>query len=206
MVVSGATAEKVRGYFNMEQMQDLLLPGDDQAAPVLQVTHESGARNRVEARDSLIAFNGRAHELELMKSRWQDTVAGRGHIVLLNGEAGMGKSRLIYELKQHVAMDPSAWVSEAYCSSDQQNKPLHAIVDLLETNLLRGADDDADRLSRLEGYFAQFAIELEPTVPLFAELLGVATGDRYETPQLSPKRKKELLIEAFIDQKRVYIF
>ncbi|MEM7101288.1 MAG: AAA family ATPase [Pseudomonadota bacterium] len=200
VLISSATLENVRGYFTVEPQLEMSLPGDQETQTIVQVTHESGARNRIEARESLVTLNGRDHEFELMKSRWQQTQNGQGSVILLNGEAGMGKSRLVHELKRHVAQDPRAWISECYCSSDFQNRPLHAIGDLFDANLFAEIDDEQAKITRLEGYFAQFGIDLEATVPLFAELLGLPLPDeRYSPPQLSPKRKKEVIIESFIE-------
>ena len=199
LVISASTQRLVRGYFEVQERGSVTLPGSSQPTGLLAVIHESGARNRVEARESLIRLTGRAHELDLLKARWDQTLQGDGQFVLLSGEAGMGKSRLLHELKQYVATNPGAWINECFCSPDTTNRPLHPVIDTFQRDTVGELPDNASRLGALQGLFAQFGFDLTTAVPLFAELLGIDVGDQYEPLQMAPKRKKELITRFVIE-------
>jgi len=199
VVISAATLRLVSGYFETQEQCEVALPGSTAPSKLSLVTHESGARNRVEARETLAGLKGRSHELEQLKTRWDQTLHGGGQFVLLSGEAGMGKSRLLHELKQYVARNPRAWINECFCSPDTNNRPLHPVVDALQRTVIGEQPDDASRLAALQGLFAQFGFDLTIAVPLFAELLGIDPGTQFEPLQMAAKRKKELITQYFID-------
>ncbi|XOV82414.1 MAG: AAA family ATPase [bacterium] len=199
VIMTATTAAVVRGYFDQTDLGAKPYSASQTPIPLFQVQHESGARNRVEARERLVALSGRNSELEMLQRRWQHATQGSGQVALITGEAGMGKSRLLYELKQHVAKDPSAWITECACSSEFANRPLYPIIDMLSRNLFKPTDDDAVRLLKLEGVLTQFGFQLDTQLPLFADLLDISYEDHYALLQLAPKLKKERSIQAFID-------
>jgi predicted ATPase len=79
---------------------------------------------------------GRDKELELLLACWQEAKVGRGQVVSLCGEPGIGKSRLVRTLEGQVAQDPQAWLTACLCSPYYQNTAFHPVIDLLERVVL----------------------------------------------------------------------
>ena len=80
---------------------------------------------------------GREQEVGLLQERWAQVKDGLGQVVLLSGEAGIGKSRLVQVLKEHVATEPQAWLTPCQCSPYYQNSALYPMIELLERVALR---------------------------------------------------------------------
>src|SRR5262249_61311511 len=111
-------------------------------------------RSRLEGAGStgLIPLVGREQEVALLRERWAQVKDGMGQVVLLSGEAGIGKSRLVQVLKEHVAAEPQAWLTPGQCSPYHQNTALYPMIDLLERVALRFAREASlqPNLSKLE--------------------------------------------------------
>jgi predicted ATPase len=97
---------------------------------------------------------GREQEVGLLWERWAQVKDGLGQVVLLSGEAGIGNSRLVEVLKEHVAADPQAWLTPCQCSPYHQNTALYPWIELLERVVLRFEREEApqQKLSKLEGF------------------------------------------------------
>src|SRR5215510_16289120 len=139
VVISAATLPLLGGFFACESLGTHLLKGFAQPIEVYQVRYESMARSRLEAagRASLTPLVGREQEIGLLRERWAQVKDGLGQVVLLSGEAGIGKSRLVQVLKEQVATEPQAWLTPCQCSPYHQNTTLYPLIDLLERVVLR---------------------------------------------------------------------
>ncbi len=135
---------------------------------------------------------GRESESTLLFERWQQVKDGQGQVVLLSGEAGIGKSRLIQVLKDHVADEPHTRL-ECRSSPYYENTALYPITDMLQRNLMWQQDDTPEaKLDKLEQTLRQYDLEIEETVPLFATLLSLSLPeDRYTPLTLSPQRQRQ---------------
>ena len=93
---------------------------------------------------------GRDQEIGLLFERWEQIEEGMGQVVLLSGEAGVGKSRLVQAMKERVAQDPQAWLTPCQCSPYHRNSAFYPVLDLLERIVLQfeRGDDPAKKLSR----------------------------------------------------------
>jgi predicted ATPase len=120
------------------------------------VLSESTARSRLEAAGSigLTPLVGREQEVGLLLERWTQVKDGLRQVVLLSGEAGIGKSRLVQVLMAQVATEPQAWLTPCQCSPYYQNTALYPMIDLLERVVLRfaRAESPEQRVSKLEGF------------------------------------------------------
>jgi predicted ATPase len=142
---------------------------------------------------------GREQEVGLLLERWQQAKERQGQIVLLSGEAGIGKSRLVRVLKDHMADEPHTRL-ECRSSPYYQNTALYPLIDLLQRTLPFQADDTPEqRLEKLERDLHRYPLPLEETVPLFAPLLSLSLSeDRYPPLNLSPQRQRQKTLEAMV--------
>jgi class 3 adenylate cyclase len=190
LVVSAATLQLLGGFFACQPLGLHPIKGLAQPIEISQVLHESMARSRLEAVGSagLTPLVGREQEIGLLVERWAQVKAGRGQVVLLSGEAGIGKSRLVQVLKEHVATEPQAWLTPCQCSPYYQNTALYPLIDVLERVALRFARDEASqhKLHKLEGFLVQYGLTLAEAVPLFASLLSLPLPDTYAPLTLAP--------------------
>src|SRR5207249_9928855 len=103
------------------------------------------ARSRLEAASSTgwTPLVGREQEIGVLLERWAQVKDGLGQVVLLSGEAGIGKSRLVQVLTEHVAAEPRAWLTPCQCSPYHQHTALYPLIDLLERVVLRFDREEA---------------------------------------------------------------
>jgi predicted ATPase len=120
--------------------------------------------------------------------------------VLLSGEAGIGKSRLVQVLQAHVAAEPQAWLTPCQCSPYYQNTALYPMIDLLERVALRFAREESpqQKLRKLEGFVVQYGLPLAETVPLFAALLSLSLDADYAPLTGSPAQQKQQTLQALL--------
>ena len=143
---------------------------------------------------------GREQEVGLLLERWAKVKDGFGQVVLLSGEVGIGKSRLVEVLKEHVATDPQAWLTPCQCSPYHHNSVLYPIIDLLERVVLQFERDETpqQKRSKLEGLLVQHGLSLAEAVPLFASLLSLPLGSSYAPLNMSPEQQKQKTLQAFL--------
>ena len=122
VAISGATQRLVEGFFECDFLGSRKLRGIAKSVDVFRVTRENGARGRLEARAVWTPLVGRQLELEKLRSLWQATRSGNGRVVVLTGEPGVGKSRLIKAFKQSLAQSPCA-VREMRCAPNTVARP-----------------------------------------------------------------------------------
>jgi class 3 adenylate cyclase/predicted ATPase len=202
VLVSAATYRLIEGFFACQQLSTLVPKGFSQPIDVCQLSQESSARSRL---DTVVSARptpmvGRDQEIGLLYERWEQIEEGMGQVVLLSGEAGVGKSRLVQAMKEHVGQDPQAWLTPCQCSAYHRNSAFYPLIDVLERIVLQfeRGDDPAKKLSRLEGFLAQYAIPQLEMVPLFADLLSIPLNDNYTPSNLSPERKKQLILQTIL--------
>jgi predicted ATPase len=202
LVVSAAAVPLLGGFFACRSLGTHRLKGVPQPMEVSQVLYESTARSRLEVVGStgLTPLVGREQELGLLRERWARVKEGLGQVVLLSGEAGIGKSRLVQVLKEHVAAEPQTWLTPCQCSPYYQNTALYPMIDLLERVVLRfeRAESPAQKLRKLEGFVVQYGLPLAEAVPLFAALLSLPLTTDYAPLALSPEQQKQQTLHALL--------
>ena len=117
LVISAATWQLLGGFFACQPLGPMRLHGRVQPLEVYQVLAETTARSRLEAAMStgLTPLVGREQEVGLLRERWAQVKDGMGQVVLLSGEAGIGKSRLVQVLQDYVATEAQAWLTPCQC-------------------------------------------------------------------------------------------
>jgi len=126
-VISAATHRLTAGLFVVEDRGAQALKGIEQPVQLYRVIQPAGVRGRLAAgaaAHGLTAFVGREDELRLLTNRWQRVLEGEGQVVLIIGEAGIGKSRLVQKFQQQIAGTPHIWV-EAAAAPFYQNTPFY---------------------------------------------------------------------------------
>jgi len=201
VLVSAATYQLIEGYFACQEPHNLVLKGFSQPMGVCRIDRVSTARILLyPATTALRPIVGREHETGLLFERWQRINEGMGQVVLLSGDAGIGKSRLLKALEEHVARDPQAWLMPCQCSAYHQNSAFYPVIDLLERSILqfKQSDGPTEKLSRLEGFLVQYGFALPEVVPVFLDLLSVSLDRKYPPSTLSPERQKQLIFETML--------
>jgi class 3 adenylate cyclase/tetratricopeptide (TPR) repeat protein len=206
VVISEETHRLVDGYFDMRSLGIHQLRGTGQATPVHQVVRERVARTRLDAAGSaaLTPLAGRDVEVRQLLDRWEKVKNGHGQVVLLGGEAGIGKSRLVRVMQEHVAADPNAWLTTCQASSYARNTAFHPIIDLLERVVLQFEPDEGAeaKLRKVEGWLVQSGLAPAETLPLMAGLLSLPPDPRHPAHLHDPEREKlktkETLLRALL--------
>jgi class 3 adenylate cyclase/predicted ATPase len=140
---------------------------------------------------------GRQEELGLLLRSWEASKDGHGQAILIQGEAGIGKSRLIDALREQVAGQKHIWITHR-CSPYHTNSTLYPIIERLKRALdWRPEDGEAEKLGKLEAALSAQSLPLPEVVPLYAELLSLPLPEeRYEQSNLDPKQKREATLDA----------
>jgi TOMM system kinase/cyclase fusion protein len=202
LVISAATFQLLGGFFACQPLGTPLLKGLAQPLAVYRVLYESMARSRLEAigTTGLTPLVGREQEIGLLRERWAQVKEGVGQVVLLSGEAGIGKSRLVQVLTEHVAAEPQAWLTPCQCSPYHQHTALYPMIELLERVALRFEREESppQKLSKLEGFLVQHGLLLAEAVPLFAALLSLPLPADYAPLTMSPEQQKQQTLHALL--------
>src|SRR5262249_9469544 len=147
-----ATYRLVQGFFECQALGEHTLRGVTAPVHVYRVLQESGARGRLDVAVTrgLTPLVGRESEVTLLLERWAQVKAGQGQVVLLTGDAGIGKSRLVQVLKDHVTNEPHVrW--ECRSAEYSQNTALFPLVELFQRILRFETQETPDaKLGKLE--------------------------------------------------------
>ena len=202
LMISAATFQLLGGFFACQPLGTPLLKGQAQPLALYRVLYESMARSRLEAVGSTgwTPLVGREQEVSVLRERWAQVKDGRGQVVLLSGEAGIGKSRLVQVLQEHVAAEPQAWLTPCQCSPYHQHTALYPLIDLLERVALRFEREESpqQKLRKLEGFLVQYGLPLAEAVPLLAALLSLPLPADYAPLAESPEQQKQQTLHALL--------
>jgi class 3 adenylate cyclase/predicted ATPase len=202
LVISAATQQLVTGYFRCKVLGTHTLPGLAQPMEVYHVLGASGAQSRLEvaATHSLAPLVGRAQEVGLLRVCWTRVTEGMGQVVILGGEAGIGKSRLVQVLKEHVASEGHPWL-ECQGSPYYQHTALYPLTELLARHLLHLEHEASavQKVRQLEVFLGQYDLSLAETIPLLAPLLSLPLPATYAPVQASPEQQRRQTLHALLE-------
>jgi predicted ATPase/class 3 adenylate cyclase len=202
LVISAATFQLLGGFFACQPLGTPPLKGLAQPLAVYRVLYESMARSRLEAasRTGWTPLVGREQEIGVLLERWAQVKDGLGQVVLLSGEAGIGKSRLVQVLTEQVAAEPRAWLTPCQCSPYHQHTALYPMIELLERVALRFDREESpqQKVGKLEGLLVQYGLPLAEAVPLLAALLSLPLPADYAPVTVSPEQHKQLTLQALL--------
>jgi class 3 adenylate cyclase len=173
VVISQATRRLVGGLFELADLGPRWLKGFAEPLAAWRVEGEGRAEGRFEALhgEHLTPLVGREHELGILLERWSWARDGDGQIVLLSGEPGIGKSRLVRSLIERLAGESHTRL-RYYCSPHHTNSALHPVIEQIERASGLLLEDSAEtRLDKLEAMLAEATENLVEVVPLIGALL-----------------------------------
>ncbi len=202
VVVAERTRALAGDAFSYEEPEERKLKGFPEATKLWRVLGPSGAESRFEALHGrwLTPLVGREHELALLLDRWHQARDGDGQVVLIAGEAGIGKSRITEVLRERIMADDHVQL-RFQCSPYHTNSALFPVIEHLERAAGFEREDASEtKLDKLENLIGQAGAAVNEVAPLFAELLSVPTGNRYPSLVMSPERQKERTLAALADQ------
>ena len=196
VVITAAVQELVAGLFVVEDRGAQQLKGIAHPLKLYRVIQPAVLRRRTHrgAARSPTPFVGREDDLHLLLSRWERAREGQGQLVLVMGEPGIGKSRLVEEFRTQIRDEPHLWI-EGAGEQFSQSTPFHAVTEILEQGLgWRGDESPAERVAQLEHRLEMAGLKLGEAVPLIAELLNLPNPDKYPPLMFAPDQRRKRLL------------
>ena len=201
VVIASGTRRLVGDLFEYRELGAIVVKGIALPVPAWQVLRPSVVESRFEAMRTatLSPLVGREEELDLLQRRWARAKSGEGQVVLVSGEAGLGKSRIAATLQECLAAEPAMRL-RYFCSPYHQDSALFPIVDQLGRAAgFAREDTPAVKLEKLEALAAR-AVPPDEDVAFLADLLSLPASERHPLPNLGPQRKKQRTLEALMRQ------
>ncbi|MGI8553605.1 MAG: ATP-binding protein, partial [Dehalococcoidia bacterium] len=197
IMISGETLRLVRGYFNCDSLGPQRLKGISRAIELYRVRGETEVDNRLDAGRRLVPLLGRNDELQQLAEIWNRASAGDGQAVLVNGEAGIGKSRLVRALRTDVIGENSLRI-ELRCSRYHQHSALHPVFISIERALHFDVHDTPElKLEKLDtGFAGQGSADF---VPLLAALLSLPHSAAYPPLTYTPELQRRRTLDGLVD-------
>jgi class 3 adenylate cyclase/predicted ATPase len=202
LVVDSTTKRLVGSEFEFADRGACSLKGFETPVHVWQVLGIKPSASRFESYRSgrLGNFIGREHETALLLGRWREAVGGEGQVVILCGEAGIGKSRIARSLRDRLAEEDYQTI-QFQCSPYHTNTALYPVITYLRQAAgLTGEDTPPTQLQKLDTLALNNGIYDQTTVSLLADLLSIRAADQHLPPNVSSEKRKEMTLEALVQQ------
>ncbi|MHA1553488.1 MAG: adenylate/guanylate cyclase domain-containing protein, partial [Alphaproteobacteria bacterium] len=201
VIIDSTTRTLLGGLFEFTKLAPRSLKGFEGQVEAWRADGEVGGASRFEAvrGQYLTRYIGRRNELALLRERWELASKGEGQVVLLSGEAGIGKSRLTHELMTGIR-DTVHQRQRLQCSPYHTNSALNPFIGYLERAArFSPADGEADKLTKLEALVQRIRAPSDEAVALLAGLLSVAYEARFGPLDLTPQKTKQRTLELLSD-------
>ena len=201
VVIADGTRRLLGNLFELEDLGASDLKGIAGPARAWAALRASAVGSRFDALHTtgLTALVGREEESELLLRRWSRAQTGEGQVVLLSGEAGIGKSRLTAALLERLAGEPHTRL-RYFCSPQRADSAFHPIIGQMERAAGLAYDDKPRaKLDKLDALLAQTSTPPEDAA-LFAEMLSLPNDGRYPTLDLTPEQRRQRVLEALMSQ------
>jgi class 3 adenylate cyclase/predicted ATPase len=201
VVIAEGTRKLLGNLFELEDLGAKDLKGIAGPTRAWTALRPSSAEGRFEALHTtgLTALVGREEELELLRRRWSRAKTGEGQVVLLSGEAGIGKSRLTAALLESLVTEPHARL-RYFCSPQHADSAFYPIISQMERRAALAHDDTAQaKLDKLDALLAKTSTTKQDAA-LFAEMLSVPNDGRYPAHKLAAQQRRQRTLEALTAQ------
>ncbi len=196
VVITAATHNLVSGLFVVEDLGAHALKGIAEPMRLYRAAGAGVSRRRSFEGRAHTLFVGRGDDMQLLNRRWQSVSDSEGQLVIIMGEAGIGKSRLLDEFRARLKGDPHLWIA---CAGEElhSNTPFHAVTQMLDQGLgWRGDESKEERFAALERALQAAGLKLDEALPLIAELLDLPLSPTYAVVKFSPEQKRKRLFAA----------
>ena len=201
VVIAESTRKLLGNLFELQDLGAKDLKGIGGPVRAWAVLRPASVESRFEAlhASGLTELVGREEELELLLRRWSKAKTGEGQVVLLSGEAGIGKSRLTAALLERLASEPHTRL-RYFCSPQHTDSALYPVIGQMERAAGFAHDDTAQaKLDKLDAVLAQTSTSMQDAA-LFAEMLSLPNDGRYPALDLTPEQRRQRTLEALISQ------
>ena len=203
MVLSSTTRRLIRDHFEFRDLGKFEIKGLSKPMTAWTVDsqkpHHSGLSVLNPGQPKHSPLVGRQEEFDILKRRWQHSQQQEGQVVLISGEAGIGKSRIIDALKHHIGPDECVLLPYQ-CSPYHTGSALHPVIEHIKLAAKITRDDSsAVMLEKIQSLVFQTQPNNIKTVSLFASLLSIPTGDRLPPLQLTPQQQKHATFDALAE-------
>jgi class 3 adenylate cyclase len=201
VVIAESTRKLLGNLFELEDLGPKDLKGIAEPVRAWAALRTSSAEGRFEAlhASGLTELVGREEELELLLGRWSKAKTGEGQVVLLSGEAGIGKSRLTAALLERLAGEPHTRL-RYFCSPQHTDSALYPIIGQIERAAkLAHNDKPQAKLDKLDAVLAQTSTSTQEAA-LFAEMLSLPNDGRYPALDLIPQQRRQRTLEALTNK------
>jgi class 3 adenylate cyclase/predicted ATPase len=201
VVICNSTRRLLGNLFELEDLGPRVIKGIDRPTRAWAVLQASSVASRFEALHpmGLTALVGRKEELELLQRCWFKATGNEGQVVLLSGEAGIGKSRLTTAFLESLA-DEGHVRLRYFCSPQHTDSALYPIVGQMERAAgLTRVDPPQTKLDKLDSVLKQTSTSAQDAA-LFAEMLSLPNDGRYPTLELTPQQRRQRTLEALVLQ------
>ena len=199
VAISADTHRLVESYFKVQDLGFHTLKGVAAPMKVYRVLQKRDPQSRLKIASarSLMPLVGREQEIELLLDRWEQVKAGQGQVVLLSGEGGIGKSRLVQEFKEQITDDKHVRFD---CRSSPyfQNSALYPVIELWE-QVSAAAAAASEKFDSLEQFLGQDVPVIEKIVPSSSALLSPPIAEeRYPPLSISPRQQRQKTLETIV--------
>ena len=201
VLISESTRRLVSATFDLQGLGPQALKGITEPVRAYRVLAAKSAGSRFEAAHAgtLTPLVGRSSELRLLLDRWEKVKEGDGQVILLSGIPGVGKSRLLHELKSHVEEEPHILLHHQ-CSPYHNQSAFHPVIEQIEQAAhLIAREADADKITKLQAYLPRSTnSSIEPLL-LIANLLSISTENQQHLSELTPQQIKNRTISTLVE-------
>jgi class 3 adenylate cyclase/predicted ATPase len=201
VLIAESTRRLVSATFDLEDLGPQELKGVTEPVPVYRVIAAKNTASRFEAAHtgSLTPLVGRSSELSLLLDRWRKVKEGDGQVILLSGIPGVGKSRLLHELRSHIQHEPHILLNHQ-CSPYHSQSAFFPVIEQIEKAAqLTAREADADKIAKLDAYLPRLTNNSVEPVVLIAKLLSISTENHHELSELTPQQIKNRTISTLVD-------
>ena len=201
VLISESTRRLVSAAFDLQDLGLQELKGVTEPLHVYLVLAAKNIASRFEAAHAgfLTPLVGRSTELSLLLDRWQKVKEGDGQVIILSGTAGVGKSRLLHELKSHVQQEPHVLLHHQ-CSPYHNQSAFFPVIEQIEhAAQLTAREADADKIAKLKAYLPRLTESPIDPVLLIAELLSIPAENHRELSALTPQQIKNRTTSTLVD-------
>jgi class 3 adenylate cyclase/predicted ATPase len=201
VVIAESTRRLLGNLFDLEDLGAKDLKGINEPVRTWAVLRACSVASRFEALHAagLTALVGREEELELLQRRWSKTKSGEGQVVLLSGEAGIGKSRLTAALMESIASEPHTRL-RYFCSPHHTDSALYPIIGQMERAAGFAHDDALEaKLKKLDAVLSQTSTSKQDAA-LLADMLSLTNDGRYPALDLAPEQRRQRTLQALLAQ------